>query len=315
MIGSVLKEFFLGVDGGQSSTLALIGDSEGRVLGRGIAGPCNHAGAIGSSINNACVQAGLQAAPEFTSACLGLSGGPQDKEALMREGLRAAKLTVTNDALIALYGALAGEPGAVTIAGTGSIAYARNRAGKVARAGGWGSIFGDEGGGFDIARRALRTALRFEEGWGPPTTLHATLLSKCKATTANELMHRFYTPEFPKSEIASLAVLVDQAAEAGDHEAVRILREAAESLAKIANAVCLQLFGKEDVPVAYVGGVFKSRILLDQFHKSAENRVVAPIHGPAVGALLEAYSAAGRTVFLANVAQALACAEKIKRTS
>jgi N-acetylglucosamine kinase-like BadF-type ATPase len=300
-----LKEFFLGVDGGQSSTLALIGDSEGRVLGRGIAGPCNHVGAIGSSINNACAQAGLQPAPEFTSACLGLSGGPQDKETLTREGVRAAKFTITNDALIALYGALAGEPGAVTIAGTGSIAYARNRAGKVARAGGWGYIFGDEGGGFDIARRALRAALRFEEGWGPPTALHATLLSTSKATTANELMHRFYTTEFSRPAIAALAVLVDQTADAGDPESVRILLEAADALAKIANAVCLQLFGKEDVPVAYVGGVFKSRILLDHFHKSAENRVVAPIFSPAAGALLEAYRATARTVSLTNPGQAV----------
>jgi N-acetylglucosamine kinase-like BadF-type ATPase len=300
-----LKEFFLGVDGGQSSTLALIGDSEGRVLGRGIAGPCNHVGAIGSSINNACAQAGLQPAPEFTSACLGLSGGPQDKETLTREGVRAAKFTITNDALIALYGALAGEPGAVTIAGTGSIAYARNRAGKVARAGGWGYIFGDEGGGFDIARRALRAALRFEEGWGPPTALHASLLSTCKATTANELMHRFYTAEFSRPAIAALAVSVDKTADAGDQEAVRILQEAADALAKIANAVCLQLFGKEDVPVAYVGGVFKSRILLDHFHKSAENRVVAPIFSPAAGALLEAYRATARTVSLTNPGQAV----------
>ena len=33
---------FLGVDGGQSRTTALIGDDEGRVLGMGRGGPCNH---------------------------------------------------------------------------------------------------------------------------------------------------------------------------------------------------------------------------------------------------------------------------------
>ena len=36
---------FLGVDGGQSSTEALIGDEAGRVLGTGLGGPCNHVGA------------------------------------------------------------------------------------------------------------------------------------------------------------------------------------------------------------------------------------------------------------------------------
>src|ERR1039457_424232 len=34
---------FLGVDGGQSGTTALIGDEAGRVLGAGSGGPCNHA--------------------------------------------------------------------------------------------------------------------------------------------------------------------------------------------------------------------------------------------------------------------------------
>ncbi len=38
-------KIFLGVDGGQSSTTALVGDEHGRVIGVGRAGPCNHAGA------------------------------------------------------------------------------------------------------------------------------------------------------------------------------------------------------------------------------------------------------------------------------
>ena len=55
----------------------------------------------------------------------------------------------------------------ICIAGTGSIAYGRNAARKFARVGGWGYIFGDEGGGFDLTRQALRAILRHEEGWGP----------------------------------------------------------------------------------------------------------------------------------------------------
>ena len=38
-------KLFLGVDGGQSGTTAVIGDETGRVLGAGEAGPCNHAAA------------------------------------------------------------------------------------------------------------------------------------------------------------------------------------------------------------------------------------------------------------------------------
>src|SRR5437879_7510575 len=105
-----------------------------------------------------------------------MSGGPEDKAAVIAEILRIGTLVATDDAVIALSGATAGEPGIVTIAGTGCIAFGRNVAGRAARASGWGYIFGDEGAGFDITRQSLRAALRYEEGWGPVTLLHDLLL-------------------------------------------------------------------------------------------------------------------------------------------
>jgi N-acetylglucosamine kinase-like BadF-type ATPase len=90
--------------------------------------------------------------------------------------LPAAHLEVTNDAVIALAGASAGGPGIITISGTGSIALGRNAEGRGARAGGWGYVFGDEGSGFDVARQAVRAALRMEEGWGPATCLRGVLM-------------------------------------------------------------------------------------------------------------------------------------------
>ena len=60
----------------------------------------------------------------------------------------------------------------------------------------------------------------------------------------------------------------------------------------------------EPALVAYVGGVFRSEILLERFRAILEvprNRVMAPIYGPAAGALLEAYRAAGIACTLSNV--------------
>ena len=88
-----------------------------------------------------------------------MSGGPDDKAGLLAELIGAERLVVTHDARIAWAGATEGEPGLVVIAGTGSIAYGENAQGESARAGGWGYIYGDEGGGFDIARQALRATL------------------------------------------------------------------------------------------------------------------------------------------------------------
>jgi N-acetylglucosamine kinase-like BadF-type ATPase len=294
---------FLGVDGGQSSTKALVGDETGRVLGEGTGGPCNHVGAaegrdklaraVSESVAAACKEAQLDPRQiRFEAACFGMSGGPDDKEAILSGILRAKKLIVTHDALIALSGATAGEPGVVTIAGTGSIAFGRNAAGKTARAGGWGYLFGDEGGGFDIVRQAVRAALRFEEGWGPVTALHGVLLAATGAPDANEAMHRLYTNEWPRPRVASLAKLVDRAAEEGDAVAQEILTDAAEQLAARGVTVWRRLFEPgEAVMVCYIGGVFHSRILFERYRQRVSCQL--PRYGPAAGALLEAYRAAG----------------------
>jgi N-acetylglucosamine kinase-like BadF-type ATPase len=306
-----MPEYFLGVDGGQSSTYALIGDRTGRVLGWGRGGPSNHVAesegrakftsAILGCLSAACAEAGLDTASiRFAACCLGFSGGPADKEGILREILASDRTLVTHDALIALSGATAGEPGLITIAGTGSIAFGRNAAGKTARAGGWGYIFGDEGGGFYIARQALRAALRFEEGWSAPTSLRSLLLAATGASDANELLHRFYTPEFSRPRIAGFAKLVDEAAENGDGIAREILVDAAEKLAALAGAVRKQLFNEvEPVRLAYIGGVFRSRVVLEHFRELTA--ATPPIYGPAAGALLEAYRSAGVECTLTNV--------------
>jgi N-acetylglucosamine kinase-like BadF-type ATPase len=307
---------YLGVDGGQSSTTAMIGDETGRVLGMGRGGPCNHVqasegrqkflSAMSECLGKAQAATGLAAQLHFASACLGFSGGPADKEALVRETLTADRLVVTHDGLIALSGATAGRPGIITIAGTGSFTFGRNAAQRTARAGGWGFAFGDEGGGYDLTRQALRASLRLEEGWGAETTLHARLLAATGENSANDLLHRFYTVDYPRPKIAALSRLVDEAALAGDAVAGEILRTAAHQLATYTSAVRRQLFAEaEPARVAYIGGVFGSGLLRERYISLVEldegNTVGPPEFGPAAGALLEAYREAGIVVELKNV--------------
>jgi N-acetylglucosamine kinase-like BadF-type ATPase len=232
---------------------------------------------------------------------LGFSGGPADKEVILREMLSSERMLITNDALIALSGATGGEPGIIVIGGTGSIAFGRNAEGYTARAGGWGYVFGDEGGGFDLARQALRAALRMEEGWGPATMLRQMLLDITGAADANDLLHRFYTPEFPRPRIARLSRLVDDAAKLGDEVARELLNRAADDLTQLALAIRSQLFSADDaVIVAYVGGVFRSETLLKRFEQGNQH-LRPPRYGPAAGALIEAYAAAGLHPTLSQV--------------
>ena len=312
-----MARYFLGIDGGQSSTVVLIGDETGRVIGSGRAGPSNLSDAPGDRVKfieaiRACIAAAAKdahvdpSALEFDCVFCGFSGGAESKRPLLRDVLRTERLAITHDAEIALYGALAAEPGIIVIAGTGSIAFGRNQHGKTARAGGWGYIFGDEGGAFDIVRRALRAALQFEEGWGPETSLSAALLAATGARDANHLMHLFYSPDYPRKRIAGFARLVDAEAAKGDAVANRILDDAARELAALVPAIRDQLFKpRETARVSYVGGTFQSAGLLSRFRELVEaggpNTVAAPIYGPAAGALLAAYRDYGLSVALSNL--------------
>ncbi len=308
-----MPQFFLGVDGGQSSTVALIGDERGVVVGYGAGGPSNHVeGPGGREKLRKAVTVSVSAAwnhspfaegpelPEFESAFFGMTGGAEDKNALIRELVSARRLEVSHDAITALIGATEGRPGIIVIAGTGSIAFGMNSRGQTARAGGWGYVYGDQGSAFDLARHSLVAALRYEEGWGPATQLRHRILAFSGAADANDALHKWYTVEFPRDRIASFSRQVDQASAAGDRVAREILRSGAYELAQLAARVRRRLFRpKEPVLVSYIGGVFKSKLVRDRFRKlvqqQGENRVAAPVLGPAAGALLAAYRNAGYT--------------------
>jgi len=301
-----MAKLYLGVDGGQSTTTALIGDEAGRVVGFGRAGPCTSLENIEQALAQAFDNGALTVAAQFKSACFGLSGGAAGKESLIRKLATAEHYLITHDAWVALAGATAGEPGIIVIAGTGSIAFGKNRDGRTARAGGWGYMFGDEGGAFDIARQALRAALRQEEGWGPHTALRQTLLDATGAPNANVLLHLCYSGDLPRARVAALAPLISQAAAGGEPAAQDILKSAAQSLATLAAAVRGQLFRPDEaVLVSYCGGVFRSQGLHERFRMLVEltdlNRAVPPRYGPAAGALLEAYRIAGVRRELTNI--------------
>ena len=307
-----MSDYFLGVDGGQSSTIAVIGDETGHIAGWASAGPCNHVGAAEGRakflrVMRECVAQAAKRARlpvegrmKFKAACLGMSGGPDDKAVLLAELIDAERLLVTHDARIAWAGATEAEPGVIVIAGTGSIAYGENAQGESARAGGWGFIYGDEGGAFDIARHALRAVLREHEGWGPRTALTPAIVEATGAENANDAMHRLYTTEWPRARVAELAMTVDRIAEEGDPVAGDILRQAAQQLAMLAGSVRQQLFSDElvtPIHISWIGGVFQSRILLERFRTLAllggGSEGIPPKHSPAAGALMLAYRAAG----------------------
>ena len=292
------------MDGGQTCTTALIGDAAGRVLASGRGGPSNHvraalgrerlAQAVTAALVDACAQLGCPPESiEFEASCLGFTGGITDKEEVLREVVRTRRMLVTDDVTIALAGAHEDGTGIVIIAGTGSIAMARNASGDTAMAGGWGYMFGDDGAAWGIVREALRAAFRWKEGWGPPTRLHDLFLQQSGESHIHDFRRRLYTEDYPRPRIASFSQLVTDAARDGDEVAIEVVKAAADSLAILAGVVRDRVFpGTEVVDAAYAGGTFASATLLDHFRSRAERdsrlRVVEPRHNATMGALLEA---------------------------
>jgi N-acetylglucosamine kinase-like BadF-type ATPase len=112
------------------------------------------------------------------------------------------------------------------------------------------------------------------------------------------LLHSFYKPQWPRARVATLAKSVTRVAEEGDPLAAGILHQAAHQLAMLAASVRAQLWAKgETVRVTWAGGVFSSTMLLERFRTliAIQDGMEGepPRHGPALGALLLAYRAAG----------------------
>lgn len=150
-------------------------------------------------------------------------------EAALSEAGLARRVRVEVDARAAFRHAFGEEEdGVLLVAGTGSVAFAR-AGGRVARAGGWGPTLGDEGGGFDLARRALRRVARARDGRAPSTSLVHRLLSAAGVDGASDLID--WVARAERREVARLAPEVVRAADAGDSVARRLVSGAVASLA------------------------------------------------------------------------------------
>lgn len=310
--------YFLGIDGGQSHTTALIADARGHIVGTGHAGESNHTRApggrerltkaISQSVRQALQQAGLLknktfAQFKFTSAYLSMTGEPEDKRAIVAELLWAETLTVEHDTRGALAGAFAGNEGVIVLAGTGSVACGEKLEGpgprRFVRVGGRGYLFADEGSAFAIARQAVSLAMRRADRAQEPDLLQSALLKYFKRTAIEQIIEDVYANEISRERLAGVTVKIAALAERGEPTAQAIIDTAAADLAELAEATALRLGLSHSFHVSYGGGVFKSRRLLAGFTATLAQcmphaTVVAPRFGPPIGALLLAYRQADR---------------------
>jgi N-acetylglucosamine kinase-like BadF-type ATPase len=260
---------FLGIDGGGTKTTCAIGDD---VSVLAIAkGPGSNVVRLGqaravdglrASIAQACAQAGVSPL-RVESACIGAAGAANvEVNSIVLRAARQiipnAEITVVGDMVIAMESALHGLPGAVVIAGTGSIAYGRNSAGETARAGGWGFRVSDEGSGHWIGRGAVAAALRAHDE-ERETVLLKRILMQWRLDSRDALVQAANASVGP--DFSELFPVVQQAAQEGDPVAGKLLSRAGAELASLALIVLQRLWPSGGVVRAGVaGGVFANSI-------------------------------------------------------
>ncbi|HVU10036.1 MAG TPA: BadF/BadG/BcrA/BcrD ATPase family protein [Phototrophicaceae bacterium] len=302
-------KFVLAVDGGQSSTLALLAQRDGTIIAAGRGGPSNHynepggpqrlESALRDSTADALKSAG-QLSESVSHICLGMSG-IHIQAKIITEGLFPnTSVELLHDAVTALAGASIAQPGVIVIAGTGAVAYGRLASGEDARSGGWGYLIGDEGSGYWIGIEAIRMACQASDGRGEATMLVQTIPEALQLDDLRALHRKLYAHELERGTIASLSTITAEAARAGDAVAAHLLERAGQELGQAALAVIARLGQLEPgQPIYHTGGVFRAGdLILKRFEatiaaKSPNSSVHAAAFSPSVGALLLALRAAG----------------------
>jgi N-acetylglucosamine kinase-like BadF-type ATPase len=214
----------------------------------------------------------------------------------------AEHIRIVPDASLLLASIPTSEPAAALIAGTGSLALARDAQGRTARAGGWGPLIGDEGSAYWVARQALQAVVRAADGRRQPTELTAPLLEAC-CPGRPILDLPAAVAAMDRSRLAALAPIVTRTAEAGDSAAAEIVGQAAEHLAEMVWAA-LQQLELECIPVELVltGGLLAgstwmqrelARMLVQQNVDVKSQRIMDhPVSG-AVELAAQAFAAQG----------------------
>lgn len=195
----------------------------------------------------------------------------------------------------------------VLIAGTGSICFWTDAQNRIARAGGWGHMLGDEGSAYWIAASALRKAMRVMDGMpmdiapGSPTCTRAeasavvdVALKYFGASIRSQLLQYVHSG-FDKAHIAGFTVHLLPLAEACNPIVCGLFKEAGQWLGATLRSVVPAIAAAQmsdhpgegvtefDVTVAAVGSVWKSWALLKAGFMQYASKPV-DLSSPALGA-------------------------------
>ncbi len=279
--------FVAGIDGGGTHTRIELRDMENRLLRRGEFGPFN-LNSIGESAFRSLLRevfAWCGGMADCARLCVGAAGISNPKvgsileEELAGAGFRG-RLHLCGDQEIALRGAMDG-PGIVIIAGTGSICFGKNSAGKTARSGGYGHLIDDGGSGYALGRDVLSHAVRCMDGRAEDALILQAVCDRL-GTGPEGIVPFVYSPKTDKAAIAQFSRVASELAQQGNAAALELLRKEALELAELARAVQNRL-NLAGCPIALLGGLLEA--------ETPYRRIVAEALAPLGNAIAPARNA------------------------
>lgn len=302
--------YFLGVDGGGTTTEFLIIDENGAMLSRTLL-PTSHykqtsfdnfKHVIESGVREVCKKANIKVS-DLTYSFIGIPGYGEiitdmpRLEKIVLDILGSSNFKCGNDSEVAWAGSLACQPGINLVAGTGSIGFGHDNNNSMDRAGGWGDLIGDEGSAFWLSLKMLEVFTKQADGRLDKTALYKVVKDQLNLENDFDILDLVLNKyERKRDKIASLAYLVYEAAKLNDPYALDLYKLAAyENFLSVKALVEKLEFNKgEEILVSYSGGVFKSQdyvlkplqSLLTDYNKDI--KLIAPILTPVSGAALYA---------------------------
>jgi N-acetylglucosamine kinase-like BadF-type ATPase len=285
--------YFLGFDGGGTKTDCILVNAEGEVLERATAGPSNPLRAgyakawfTMSDAADLVLERAKLKSTDIRGVCAGIGGAGRESVAkrmatFLEKSFPNAAVQVTTDLAITLVAGVGEGEGVILVVGTGSAALGRDAKGKIARAGGRGPWFSDEGSAFDIGRLAVAAVVRAEEKRGPKTALSEQLLKWLGMKDWTRMMD--WVIKNPDDVFPRIFPLVGELGDKGDAVCRELLSNAAHSLGELVKSVVDDLkLHERALPIAKAGGTIGRSKFFDasidaELHKVAPHANVIPL--------------------------------------
>lgn len=297
-------KYFVGIDGGGTKTEYMLVDQNGYIRnsakGKGTSYKQSSIKEISNSIMEGLTKVTSNiAAEDIAGICFGMPCyGESEKNDLraaeqIRTDLARYKVTFANDVTVACAGTLACEEGLNIVSGTGAMAVFRYKDGRTFRCGGWSEHFSDEGSCYWLGIKTLETFSRQADGRadkGPLYKLIKEYFSIEDDYSIIDIIDNEYIGD--RKKIASLQLLLKEAALNGDKSAIKLYHIAAKELARMVNALTRRIKNRQGpINVSYSGGLFKAGDLILiplKEELDLDNKIVLkdPLLTPVEGAVL-----------------------------